>query len=173
VCQENVPQTITLPAPACIVDTRQDGAMDSCCLLQNLALPLAWRNRNRDLMEQSMYFHSSIVQCWCPRVHWSRSFLFLADRSGTRCGRLLPQPIRDKDQSVLRSKIPFCEPPTTVPFFCLLSCQILAILFRPLINKLFSPTGLPLTGHFLFVAPFSVNPKTLLCGRYRNRRAWH
>jgi hypothetical protein len=44
---------------------------------------------------------------------------------------------------------------------------------------MFSPTRLPLTGGFLFFAPFSVNPRhchawkawTFL--RYWNRRAWH
>ena len=33
--------------------------------------------------------HFSIVQSWWWRAHWSRFFLFLADRSGTQCGRLL------------------------------------------------------------------------------------
>ena len=53
--------------------------------------------------------HSSLVQCWWSRAHWSSFFLFLADRSGTRCGRLLQLPIRDKDW-VVRSLMPFCIP---------------------------------------------------------------
>lgn len=41
----------------------------------------------------------------------------------------------------------------------LLACTILAILLLPLINNLFLPTGLPLSGCSLFVAAFSVNPR--------------
>lgn len=39
VCQENILHTITLPPPACRIDTRHDRAMASCCLCQILILP--------------------------------------------------------------------------------------------------------------------------------------
>ena len=135
---------------------------------QILTLPSALLNRNRDSSDQALFFHSSIVQCWWWHAHW-RPFLFLADMSGTRCVRLLQQPICGKDWRVVRSEMPFCTPLlycTVICLFvaCLVACTILAILLRPLINELFSPTGLPLTGCFLFVAPFSVNT--------RHCRAW-
>ncbi len=39
-CQENIPHTITPPAPAWTVETRQDGSMLSCSLRQILTLHL-------------------------------------------------------------------------------------------------------------------------------------
>jgi hypothetical protein len=43
----------------------------------------------RPELDQAMFFRSSIVQCWRSRSHWSRFFLYLADKSGTWCSRLL------------------------------------------------------------------------------------
>lgn len=45
--QENVPHTITPPAAASTVDTRQDGSMFSRCLCQFLILPSKCCRRNR------------------------------------------------------------------------------------------------------------------------------
>ena len=59
------------PPPACTVDTRQDGSMDSWCLCQILTLPSAWRNRNWDSSDQAIFF--TLLNC----------------RSGALCGHLL------------------------------------------------------------------------------------
>jgi hypothetical protein len=88
----------------------QDGSMDSCCLRQILTLPSVRRNKNQDSLDQAMFFNLSIVQCWWSHIHLSRFFLFLADRSVTRCGCLLQQPIRDKYSRVVCFKMPFCTP---------------------------------------------------------------
>ncbi len=45
--------------------------------------------KNRDSSEQATFFQSSIVQFWWACANCSLHFLFLADRSGTRCGLLL------------------------------------------------------------------------------------
>ncbi len=67
----------------------QDGSMLSCSLCQILSLSSECRSRYRDSSDQATLFQSSIVQfLWaCPNC--SLCFLFLADRSGTRCGLLL------------------------------------------------------------------------------------
>jgi len=54
-----------------------------------LTLPSACCSRNRDSSDQATFFQSSIVQFWWACANCSLSFLFLADRSGTRCGLLL------------------------------------------------------------------------------------
>ncbi len=86
--QENIPHIITPKPPAWTVETRQDGSMLSCSLRQILTLPSECRSRNRDSSDQATFFQSSIVQfCWAC-VNCILRFLFLADRSGTRCGLL-------------------------------------------------------------------------------------
>ncbi len=54
-----------------------------------LTLPSKCRSRNRDSSDQATFFQSSIVQFWWACVNCSLRFLFLADKSGTRCGLLL------------------------------------------------------------------------------------
>ncbi len=54
-----------------------------------LTLPSECRSRNRDSSDQATFFQSSIVQVWWACVNCSLRFMFLADRSGTRCGLLL------------------------------------------------------------------------------------
>ncbi len=85
VCQENIPYTITPPPAAWTFETRQDGSMLSCSLCQILTLPSEC-HINRDSSDQATFFQSSIVQFWWPCANCSPCFLFLADRSGTRCG---------------------------------------------------------------------------------------
>ncbi len=82
------PHTIT-PSPAWTVETRQDGSVLSCSLRQILTLSSECCSRNRDSIDQATFFQSSIVQFWGAWVNCSLRFLFLADRSGTRCGLLL------------------------------------------------------------------------------------
>ncbi len=89
VCQENVLHTITPPPRAWTVETRQDGSMLSCTLHLILTLPSECCSRNPDSSDQATFFQSSIVQFWWACVNFNLCFLFLADRSGTRCGLLL------------------------------------------------------------------------------------
>ncbi len=89
VCQENIPCTITPPPPAWTIETRQGGSMLSCSLRQILTLPSECCSRNQDSSDQATFFQSSIVQFWWAWVNCILRVLFLADRSGTRCGLLL------------------------------------------------------------------------------------
>ncbi len=50
-------------------------------------------SRNQDSSDQATFFQSSIVQFWWSWVNCILRVLFLADRSGTRCGLLLLEPI--------------------------------------------------------------------------------
>ena len=84
VCQEDIPHTITPPPPAWTVDTRQGGSMDSSCGCQILTLPSVCFRRNWHSSEHATFFQSSTVKFWWACAHCSLSFLFLADRSGTR-----------------------------------------------------------------------------------------
>ncbi len=106
VCQENIPHTIT--PPAWTVETRQDGSMLSCSLRQILTLPSECRSRNRDTKDKATFFQSSIAQFWWVCVNCNLCFLFLADRSGTRCGLLLLSPICFRVRHVVRSEMVFC-----------------------------------------------------------------
>ncbi len=83
VCQENIPHTITPPPPAWTVETRQDGSMLSCSLLQILTLLSECCSRNRDSSDQATFFQSSIVQFYWACVNCCLRFLFLADRTST------------------------------------------------------------------------------------------
>ena len=166
VCQEKIPNTIT--PPACTVDTRQDGAMDSYCLHQTLTLPSAWRNRNRGLSDQTMFYYLSNVQCWwCPveplllvfswqewNPVWSSATIALPLQGPMSCAFrdaiLYTTDVLRRDFAVGGSPVNLydsCHSPLT-----------------SLINELFSPTGLPLTGCFVFLSPFSVY--------HRHCRAW-
>ncbi len=73
-------------------ETLRQGRMDPCfhvLYAQILTLLSECHRRNRDSSDQATFFQSSIVQfCWAC-VNCSLRFLFLADRSGTRCGLLL------------------------------------------------------------------------------------
>ncbi len=89
VCQENIPHIITPPPPAWTIETRQDGSMLSCSLCQILTLPSECCSRNRDSSDQATFFQSSIFQFWWTCANCRLRFLFLGDRSGTRCGLLL------------------------------------------------------------------------------------
>ncbi len=93
VCPENIPHTIT-PPPLAWTETRQDESMLSCSLHQILTLPSEYWSWNRDSSDQATFLQSSIVYLLLsnfgePCVNCSLCFLFLADRSGTRCGLLL------------------------------------------------------------------------------------
>ncbi len=131
VCQENIPHTITPPPPAWTVETRQDGSMLSCSLRQILTLPSECRSRNRDSSDQATFFQSSIVQSWWTCANCILRFLFLADRSSTRCGLLLLQGLtccafRDgilHTLVVMSGHLSYC---------CLSSLTILPILLWPL-----------------------------------------
>ncbi len=158
-CQENIPCSITPPPPAAAwtVETRQDGSMLSCSLRQIVT-------RNRDSSDQATFFQSSIVQFWWACVNCSLCFLFLADRSGTRCGLLLLEPIFFRVRRVVRSDGILHNLVVTSVFlsYCCLSIISNQSARSPLtsdINKAFSSTQLPLTGYFLFFGPFSVNPR--------------
>ncbi len=109
VCQENIPRTIT-PPPAWTVETRQDGSMLSCSLHQILTLPSECCSRNRDSSDQATFFQSSIIQFWWACANFGLCFLFLADRSGTRCGLLLLEPICFRVRRVVRSEMVFGTP---------------------------------------------------------------
>ncbi len=110
VCQENIPHTITPPPPAWTVETRQDGSMLSCSLRQILTLPSESRSRNRDSSDQATFFQSSIVQFWWACANCILRVLFLSDRSGTRCGLLLLEPICFRVRCVVCSEMVFCIP---------------------------------------------------------------
>ncbi len=114
------------------------------------------------------FFQSSIVQFWWACVNCSLRFLFLADRSGTRCGLLLLEPICFRVRRVVRSEMVFCIPWlwwvviwVTQLYRCLsmISNQSAHSPLTSDINKAFLSTQLPLTGNFLFYGPFSVNPR--------------
>ncbi len=85
--------SITPPPAAWTIETRQDGSMLSWSLCQILTLPSEWRSRNRDSSDQEAFLQSSIVQFRWSCVNCILRFLFLADRSGTRCGLLLLESI--------------------------------------------------------------------------------
>ncbi len=157
VCHENISH-ITPPPPAWTVETRQDGSMLSCSLRQILTLPSECRSRNRDSSDQATFFQSSIVQFWRACVNCSLRFLFLADRSGTRCGLLLQGStccVQRWYSAYLGCNEWLFE--LLLPFYHLYQSA-----HSPLtsdINKAFSSTQLPLTGYFLFFGSFSVNPR--------------
>ncbi len=139
--------------------------MLSSSLFRILTLPSECRSRNQDSSDQAMFFQSSIVQFWWACVNCSLRFLFLADRSGTRCGLLLLLPICFRVWRVVRSEMVFCIPWLITSGYlshcCLsiISNQSAHSALTSDINKTFSYTQLPLTGYFLFFGPFSVNPR--------------
>ncbi len=67
------------------VERRQDGTMLSCSLRKILTLPSECRSRNRDSSDYER-FSNLLCPIWWACVNCSLRFLFLADRSGTRCG---------------------------------------------------------------------------------------
>ncbi len=62
-------------------------------LRQILTLPSECCSRNQDSSDQATFFQSTIVQFLWACVNCILRVLFLADRSGTRCGLLLLEPI--------------------------------------------------------------------------------
>ncbi len=88
VCQENIPHTIII----------------------SKFLPSESRSRNRDSSDQATFFQSSIVQFWWFCVNCILRVLFLSDRSGTRCGLLLLEPICVRVRCVVCSEMVFCIP---------------------------------------------------------------
>lgn len=94
--------------------------------------------------------------CWA-HVNCSFSFLFLANRSGTRCGPLLLQSICFKVRRVARSRMLFC-----ITCYCCLRISLKqsgrsSLTFD--VNEEFSQRELPLARYFLFFRPFSVIPR--------------
>ncbi len=161
VCQENIPHTITPPPPAWTVETRQDGSMLSCSLRQILTLLSQKKSR---LIRPGDVFQSSTVQFWWACVNCRLRFLFLSDRSGSRCGLLLLESICFRVRRVaFRDGILHTLVVTSGYLsYCCLSIISNQSAHSPLtsdINKAFSSTQLPLTGYFLFFRPFSVNPR--------------
>ncbi len=84
VWQENIPHTITPPAPAWTVETRQDGSMLSCSLRQIMTLSSEC-SRNQDSSDQATFFNLLLSSFGDPVwiVVSTLRVLFLADRSGT------------------------------------------------------------------------------------------
>ncbi len=157
-CQKYIPHTIT-PPPAWTVETRQDRSMLSCSLRQILTQPSECCSRNKVSSDQATFFQSSIVQFWWACANCSLRFLFLADRSGTRCG--LCCAFRDGILHTLVVTSGYLS-------YCCLSIISNQSAHSPLtsdINKTFPSTQLPLTGYFFFFGPFSVNPRDGCAGK--------
>ncbi len=161
-CQENIPHTITPPPPpaAWTVETRQD---DPCFhVLYTKFWPLSSEcfSRNRDSSDQATFFQSSIVQFWWSCVNCILRFLFLADRSDTRCGLLLLESICFRARRVVCSDAILHNLVVTCGYlsYCCLSIISNQSALTSDMNKAFSSTQLLLTGYFLFFGPFSVNP---------------
>ncbi len=159
-CQENIPHIITPPSPAWTVETRQDGSMLSCSLLQILALPSECRSRNRDSSVQAMFFNLllsdfgepvwivSSVSCsyltgaapvWSAVAHLLQGSMCCAFRDG-----------------ILHILV------VTSGYLCYCCLSIISnqSAHSPLTsdsNKAFSSTQL--TGYFHFFRRFSVNPR--------------
>ncbi len=73
--------------------------------------PTIWMSQQKSrLIRPGNAFQSSIVQFWWSCVNCSLSVLFLSDRSGTRCGLLLLEPICFWVRRVVRSEMVFCIP---------------------------------------------------------------
>ncbi len=156
VCQENIPRTITPPPPAWTIAKRQDGAMLSCSLWQILTLPSECRSRIRDSSDQTTFFQSSIVQFWWACANCIIRFLILAVAA-------VAHPLQGSTWCAFRDGIRHTLVVTSAYFsYCYLSIIYNQSAHSPLtsnINKAFSSTQLPLTGYFLFVGPFFVNPR--------------
>ncbi len=80
-------------------------SMLSCFLCQIQTLSSECRSRNRDSSDQATFFQSSIVQFWWVCGNCILRFLFLSDRSGTRCGLLLLEPICFRVRRVVCSEM--------------------------------------------------------------------
>ncbi len=106
VCQENIPHTIT-PPPAWTVE------LTWCFhVLYAKFWPYHWmlQQKSRTHQTRQRFFQSSIVQFRCACANYSLRFLFLADRSVTRCGLLLLWPVCFRVRCVVRSEMVFCIP---------------------------------------------------------------
>ncbi len=105
--QENIPHIITPPA-AWTVETRQD---DPCFhVLYTKYWPYIWMSQQKSrLIRPGNVFQSSIVQFWWVCVNCILRVLFLSDRSGTRCGLLLLEPICFRVRRVVCSEMVFCR----------------------------------------------------------------
>ncbi len=163
VCQVNTPHTITPPAPAWTVETRQN---DPCFhVLYTKFWPYIWMSQQKSRFIRPSYaFQSSIVQFWWVCVNCILRVLFLSDRSGTRCGLLLLEPICFRVRCVVFRDgiLQILVVTSDCLSFCCLSIISNQSVHSPLtsdINKTFSSTQLPLTGYFLFFGSFSVNPR--------------
>ncbi len=63
------------------------------------------RRRNQDSSDQATFLQSSIVQFWWSCVNCILRVLLLSDRSGTRCGLLLLEPICFRVRCVVCSEM--------------------------------------------------------------------
>ncbi len=91
------------PPPAWTVETRQD---DPCFhVLYTKFWPYIWMQQKSRLIRPGNVFQSSIVQFWWFCVNCILRVLFLSDRSGTRCGLLLLEPICFRVRCVVCSEM--------------------------------------------------------------------
>ncbi len=117
------------------------------------------------LIRPGNVFKYSIVQFWWSCVNCILRVLLLSDRSGTRCGLLLLEPICFRVRCVVCSEMVFCITWllrvviwVTVAF--LLSILSLSILLWPLTStRHFRPHNCRSLDIFSFFVPFSVNPR--------------
>ncbi len=162
VCQENIPHTITPPAPARTVETRQDGSMLSCSLRQILTLHLNVA-AEIETHQTRQRFYNLLLHNFGDAV-WIESSVSCSYLSGSAPGVVFcccSPSVSGFD--VFRDGILL----TSVVTSCYLSYCCLSIISNQSVhspltsdtNKAFPSTQLPLTGYFLFFGPFSVNPR--------------
>ncbi len=164
VCQDNIPHTITPPPPpARTVETRQDGSMLSCALHQILTLPSECRSRNWDSSDQATSIFYCLILVRPVPIVASVSSYYLTGAAPSVVFCCCSPSASGSDVLWFRDGILHTLVVTSGYLsYCCLSIISNQSAHSPLtsdINKAFSSTQLPLTGYFLFLGPFSVNPK--------------
>ncbi len=128
-------------------------SMLSCSLHQ--FWPIWMSQQKSRLIRPGKVLQSSIVQFWWVCVNCILRVLFLSDRSGTRCGLLLLEPICFRVRCVVCSDgiLQILVVTSGYLSYCCLSIISNQSAHSPLtsdINKTCSSTQLPLTGYFSF-----------------------